>query len=916
MVDSRSNRLPVRLVQQNGDTIRLDVTAYDLAVEREHSQIPVPFGDGMRFGIDLNMPTVSIAMTGVIVDDEGDDKPALGSKASIDVGFEKITTVSSGSGFGFQPIGPGGGISGELGRGGFGGGGFSQPNTNEATGFLPPSWSSNVGSRPHITAASQLHGKYFELPVAHWPGVGGGITAPTEPAGTQTLWLKADAGITKNASDNVTQWDDQSGNGTNISPSSGNEPYFSASHWNGNPAVKFNGSNEIMPLTGLAVDHALNSPEVTIFAVVSKDYSLNDGIIISTFDTGTNRGYELKYDNTNVFQIIYGNGSGITTVSSSTISSTQGTHILSVKMEDTTGNDVADDVILRHLGLQEGTSSASTYAVRTGSMGITLGKRASFDPFNGEIAEIIIYSRGLTDAEIEQTEAYLANKYGLTLDSDHAYYNAPSSGEYRIKYIFDANRRGSVKAPFAYLNTEYRDTDMTINSYSTGSGTYTLTTNIDPRLWIESNDIGKLLWRRASGSTTYWALGWIVSVSATQIVVRFISAPNNNDIIAFERDAILSDTHQSSQIGQPVIAIPISDLMSDPPTYNNGTTRDLGGANSPIEYLAVKIKNAIQLTTSLGTKVTNPSNSGTSSNDAFTVTLHQSESGPQHGLVKITQKVLGELGVGQNGEHVRMITNNFTIGKSPVITNFSGGRSRKIVKSAGDKVQDLMGLINNMQNYYRAYKQSSFTKWGLTDNLVDYYSSIYDSNKHKDYIDGLQLPFLSSTNSSGLHTPTIPIISATPSGSNTVITTTNVHGLIVGDQIRITNFSIFAGTMAVDLTGEHTVSAVASTTQFTISTASTSNTGMITGLIKKIDANLGLIKQEQRNFFVTHGSKTFADLSSTLHSTHASEAFAPHLANHQQSGIRAIIDEFTVNFNAEQRLYEFDMTMVALDFVV
>ena len=143
MVDSKHNRLPIRLVQQNGNTIQLYATAYDMAVERNHSQIPVPFGDGFRFGIDLNMPRISFALTGVITDDEGDDKPALGSKGVIDVGYEKPVTQVGGGGpptFGL-PIGGGGGGFGLWGGGGFGtSGGSSQPNQNGPNSFLPSSW--------------------------------------------------------------------------------------------------------------------------------------------------------------------------------------------------------------------------------------------------------------------------------------------------------------------------------------------------------------------------------------------------------------------------------------------------------------------------------------------------------------------------------------------------------------------------------------------------------------------------------------------------------------------------------------------------------------------------------------------------------------------------------------------------------
>ena len=924
MVDSKHNRLPIRLVQQNGNTIQLYATAYDMAVERNHSQIPVPFGDGFRFGIDLNMPRISFALTGVITDDEGDDKPALGSKGAIDVGYEKPVTQVGGGGpptFGL-PIGSGGGGFGVWGGGGFGtSGGASQPNQNGPNSFLPSSWgavSSTIPPQnaPMITSAAQLHGKYFELPVAHWAGVGGGIAAPTEPTSVQELWLEAAdvtaAGNPKKASG----WSDQSdtGSSNHVSQSTASyKPTLQLSVWNGHQAVQFDGSNDRLTKSSIATDHDLNDPEMTIFVVASRDMAASNGTIIE-FSGTTNKGYELNYLSSGKFQFKYGDGTTYRTIDTgadygAAQCGTNG-YILTATIEDN------PEVALRVMGKVAASSSSHTYVPHSSTAAFTLGHSSS-NAFNGKIAEVIIYNRALTEAEIEQTEGYLASKYGLTLDENHTYYDAPSYLENRIKYVFDANRRGSVKAPFAYLNTRYRDTDMTISSFSSGAASYTLTTNIDPRLWIESNDIGKPLWRRASGSTTYSLLGWIASVSSTQIVVSPVAVPSNNDILAFAQDGALSTyTHQSSQVGQPVIAIPISDLMNPPSTYNNAATRDIKGAGSPIEYLAVKIKSAIELTTSLGTKVTNPSTSGTNSNDAFTVSLHQSGSGTQQGLVKITQKVLGDLAVGSNGENSRIIGNNFNSGASPIITNFSGGRNRKIIKSAGDKVQDLIGLTNNMQNFYRSYRKSLPSFFGLTSGLSSFYNGQYDSNRHKDYIDGIQIPFLSMTNSSSPSSSVPLTITTAVSGSDTIVTTTNTHDLSVGDRIRISNYTIFGGSMSVDLTGEHTVSAVASDTQFTISTSSSGNSGMTLGTMERIDEGLGLIKQEQRNFFITINPKNFSQLSSASHTTHASKPFSPKKDDHSQSGIRAIIDEFTVNFNAEQRLYEFDMTMVALDYVV
>jgi len=54
------------------------------------------------------------------------------------------------------------------------------------------------------------------------------------------LWLKADAGITKDGSNYVSKWEDQSGNGFDVAQSTGSyQPLWVANDKNGNPGIYF-----------------------------------------------------------------------------------------------------------------------------------------------------------------------------------------------------------------------------------------------------------------------------------------------------------------------------------------------------------------------------------------------------------------------------------------------------------------------------------------------------------------------------------------------------------------------------------------------------------------------------------------------------------------------------------------------------
>jgi len=66
---------------------------------------------------------------------------------------------------------------------------------------------------------------------------------PTDIAGCQ-LWLKADAGITKDGSNYVSRWADQSGNGNDAVQATGSaQPMWVDNQLNGKPIVYFNASD-------------------------------------------------------------------------------------------------------------------------------------------------------------------------------------------------------------------------------------------------------------------------------------------------------------------------------------------------------------------------------------------------------------------------------------------------------------------------------------------------------------------------------------------------------------------------------------------------------------------------------------------------------------------------------------------------
>ncbi len=85
---------------------------------------------------------------------------------------------------------------------------------------------------------------------------------PTDIAGCK-LWLKADAGITKDGSNYVSQWDDQSGNNNHAVQATGSaQPFWDDNQLNGKPVLSF--LYDGMTFPSIAVD------SFTVFFVMKK----------------------------------------------------------------------------------------------------------------------------------------------------------------------------------------------------------------------------------------------------------------------------------------------------------------------------------------------------------------------------------------------------------------------------------------------------------------------------------------------------------------------------------------------------------------------------------------------------------------------------------------------------------------------
>ena len=440
--------------------------------------------------------------------------------------------------------------------------------------------------------------------------------------------------------------------------------------------------------------------------------------------------------------------------------------------------------------------------------------------------------------EDEGQTNYLARLHNAFFDLPLAYrlsegtFSTPPNGNY-VRFIFDTKRSGSVKEPFAYPRMVTRNTDLTTASSSAISANSdgTLTISIasgDPRTWFETpDDVDDAAFGLAVDDSTL--LGYVRSVTSNSIKFTPFAGVSVSTNINSKTIQIVTRTGRgiyNKATDPPTIAIPVKHMFDEsPPNFADGSTRSVGTATVPAEVLAYIVSQAISSTTAATVGVISDFNLVAGSgqlSDAFTTELVTAGSGFDT-TVKITQKFAFDME--SRGEIYARIPANI----QPVINPFTGGKTGNKVKSAGDKVQDILGVVTNSQNFQqndsgtRIAEALDFINRLTTKYLDQRPEDITDSG---DYITGIQIPY---------------------------------------DSLA---------TLGLDL----------------------------------IDGDTA-----QRNFFTTYGEQDTESKVAAANRIHASRPFNPSARTHRTNGIKAVVTDFVTMHDAQERLYNFTMKLIAVD---
>lgn len=264
-----------------------------------------------------------------------------------------------------------------------------------------------------------------------------------------TLWLRADC-VNGNAADpadnsTVNTWTDLSGNGNNATSAAGTPTYQSGAAYliNSQPVINFNGSS-----TFTSIDiRATTRPNISIFAVY-KLRSSNQMGVWGVDDGGWDRFFMARWNGDN--GII--SHSGQTAIPNSGVTNTTKFITTIYKYNVGSGSSVYDNGGLVNAFTDTADPSGAYLNLRIGSIG------AGYN-LNGDIAEIIIFSQALSDADRKTVNGYLNTKYNLGMSSGNIpvnlVFNSLTIGanvSYRTPVTITANVSAAAKVTFRAQN--------------------------------------------------------------------------------------------------------------------------------------------------------------------------------------------------------------------------------------------------------------------------------------------------------------------------------------------------------------------------------------------------------------------------------------------------------------------------------
>lgn len=231
------------------------------------------------------------------------------------------------------------------------------------------------------------------------------------------LWLRADAGVTTNASGHVSLWRDQSGNGHDVSQANERlQPLWVTAAIHGRPALRFAEDSLSNPKDNLV---ASGAPR-TVVLVGDADDRKGVGGCLFTFRRG------IQGAVATAFMValsptqpgVYSDA--IEGPNNARLQRAPGATVLKPFVATFAAAGTGHPIVVFLNGVNEqAVHEGGAVSAEQGPAGFTVGDRDDIfgAAWFGDIAEILVYDSLLPDTDRQQVEKYLGEKYNITIPS-------------------------------------------------------------------------------------------------------------------------------------------------------------------------------------------------------------------------------------------------------------------------------------------------------------------------------------------------------------------------------------------------------------------------------------------------------------------------------------------------------------------
>jgi hypothetical protein len=274
------------------------------------------------------------------------------------------------------------------------------------------------------------------------------VAPPVPETAALKLWLKADAGVTATAAGGVTAWTDFSGNFNSAFQSDVTAtPQLVANAINGKPALRFDGGNDYLeaaPSPSLAITGDITS----LFVVKFDDFATYRTVWAKTAVNLPRPTDYYLLPNTGIPRVYRGGPAGIGNIDAGE-PIPAGSYVIA-------GFEMAGTTLTHYLdGRDIGSGEITATPVDVGTP-LQIGTRADFvTRMKGDIAEILIYNKALSDADRDKATAYLTAKYFTQAQTPPRFTGVRKQGA-NLVFEWEGNasleEAGEVNGPWTAVN--------------------------------------------------------------------------------------------------------------------------------------------------------------------------------------------------------------------------------------------------------------------------------------------------------------------------------------------------------------------------------------------------------------------------------------------------------------------------------